>query len=120
VDTEHKLAAFQDLMNEVSTALADMLDAMKDKQSTTDEISNTLIDLKDAIEASQDGKGLQSVVAAIKALKLTAPAPVVQLLEREPGGDYRLSVTYDEHDRITSALITRVSKPSPNHLTPSP
>lgn len=116
--------AFESLMAELSGALADMVVAMQAKKDGTDEISATLVDLVAAIESQSSGKSIESVALAIKAIRIEAPkvtvnvspTPIqnivqpapVQILERVQPGDYRLTVKYDNHDRITEALISKV------------
>lgn len=123
---EQKLQAFEALMSELSGALADIVVAMQAKKDGTDEISATLVDLVSAIESQSAGKSIESIAQAIKAIRIEAPpvtvnvspTPIqnivqpatVQILERVQPGDYRLTVKYDNHDRITEALIGRVLK----------
>lgn len=123
---EQKLQAFEALMSELSGALADIVVAMQAKKDGTDEISATLVDLVSAIESQPAGKSIESIVQAIKAIRIEAPlvtvhvnpTPIqnivqpaaVQILERVQPGDYMLTVKYDNHDRITEARISREIK----------
>lgn len=119
--SEQKLQAFESLLAELSGALADIVVAMQAKTDGTDEISATLVDLVTAIEGQTAGKSIDAIAQAIKDIRLEAPLvnvnvsptpitiqPVVQVLERIQPCDYKLSVKYDNHDRITEALISRV------------
>lgn len=74
--TDEKLQAFEGLLNEVSGALADLVAAAQDKRENTslDEISNSLTDICVAIEARAKGQPLAELTAALKGLRIEAPA----------------------------------------------
>lgn len=121
---DKKLEAFEALLNEISGGLADVVEAMKDKSEAgaMEEISSTLVEMKEVIEAATKNKSYDGLVAAIKAIRIQSSAvtvnvnptpititPVVQIIERVQPGNYRLSVSYDRQDRIIEALISKVS-----------
>lgn len=124
---DEKLAAFESLMGEASSAIADMAETIKAGQGTHDEIAATLADVAAALEARK-ALPLQDLIAAVRALRITAPAvnvtnditvsptPIqnivqpapVQIIERATPFDYKVTPSYDRHGVITDMLITRV------------
>lgn len=120
---EAKLQAFETLFGEVSAGLSDVVESMKAGQESTAEIGNTLADMLALMESRKEGKSLTELADAIKAIRINVAAPnvrvdvsptpvtitpVVQIIERVQPGDYKLAVSYDDMDRITSATISRV------------
>lgn len=112
------------LVSEFSAAIADMVVAMQEKKAGTDEISASLADIGAALDSLAKGASTEKLIEAVKGIRLqlpdvhinVSPTPIqnivqpatVQILERVQPGDYKLSVTYDNHDRIVEALISRV------------
>lgn len=117
---EAKMQAFEDLMAEVSGALADIVVSLQEGKSGTDEICATLVDLAQVIGSKSKDGSMDSIAQAIKSIRIDSPVtvnvsptpitvtPTVQIIERS--GDYKLTVKYDNHDRITEAFISRASK----------
>lgn len=111
MEADKKLQAFETLMGELSSALADMVEAMQNKQAGTDEISATLVSMLEAIEAKNKGRPMDEVVAAIKGLRLQAseitvnvsPTPITIQPPATSFSDFELKCTYDNYDRLTSA-----------------
>jgi len=99
----------QELLAEVSSALADMVTAMNEKTQSSDQISSALADMAEALDGKSQGKSLESIAKAISALRpqiVVQPAPVVVQMV---GADctYEVSMKYDNFDRITSCMITK-------------
>lgn len=124
---EEKLEAFETLFGEISAGLADVVGTMKTSQESTSEIGSVLADMLALMESRKEGRSLTELADAIKAIRINVAAPVVnvdvsptpvtiqarpivQILERVQPGDYELKVNYDNMNRISSALITRVAK----------
>lgn len=78
---EKKLEAFESLLNELSGGLADVVEAMKDKSEAgaMEEISATLVDMKEVIEAATKSKSYDGMVAAIKAIRIQSSAVTVNV-----------------------------------------
>lgn len=128
MDSQAKQDGFESLMGELSGALADIVVAMQQKSEGTDEISSTLADLVAAIESKATGKSMEQIAQAIKAIRIESPAitvnvnptpiqnivqpAVVQIIERVQPGDYKLTVSYDNRDRITEAFISKIHNTS--------
>lgn len=133
MNTDSPSQPLEALLNEVSSALADMAKAAEDGQVTGAEISATLIEMRELMAKRQASPPmLDGVVEAIKALRLDiAPAqvtvqnqvevlptpiqntiqaatPVVQILERAAPVDYEMRVQYDTRGRIETAQLTAV------------
>lgn len=80
---DQKLDAFESLLNELSGGLADVVEAMKEKSEAgaMEEISATLVDMKEIIEAATKSKSYDGMVAAIKAIRIqstvnVSPTPI--------------------------------------------
>lgn len=126
MSADQKLHAFENLMSEVSGALADLVSAMQDKSEhdALDAISGSLADMVSAME-KRTSAPIGELIAAIKALRLAAPAvnvthdiqvsptPIqvlpapVQIMPAK-SCDYEVVPTYDLYGAITKMLITRV------------
>jgi hypothetical protein len=117
---EKKMQALESLIAEMSAGMADLVSAANEGQKSADEIASTLADMCKALEASKSGAGLDSVVAAIKAIRLdptinVSPTPI-NVLPAEirfvpaPTEHFELDlqVKYDKFDRIESARIRRI------------
>ena len=129
---DEKLEASQSLLSEISAGLAEIVEAFSTRQTSADEMASALADIAGAIEAYK-AQPLTELIAAVKSIRITAPAvtvknevnvnptpihnnlpaPVVQIIERVQPGDYRLTVKYDNHDRITEALISKITQKTP-------
>lgn len=70
---EQKIEAFETLMGEVSSALADVVATLhkRSENSALDEIASALADLAGALEKRQP---IEDMVAALKVLRIEAPA----------------------------------------------
>lgn len=75
---DQKLDALESLLNEISGGLADVVEAMKDKSEAgaMEEISSTLVDMKEVIEAATQNKSYDGMVAAIKAIRIQSTVNV--------------------------------------------
>jgi len=99
----------QELLAEVSAALADMVTAMNEKTQSSDQISSALADMAEALDGKSQGKSLESIAKAISALRpqiVVQPAPVVlQVIE----GEYIFTgkLIYDNFDRISDFSIKK-------------
>lgn len=115
--------ALDTLMNEISAALADVVQAMQAGQESQSEIATSLVELVQLMEARKTATPITELVDAIKAIRITAPdvtvnvsptpinmaAPVVQVIERATPGEYEMRFTYDHLDRLQTARLVPVS-----------
>lgn len=115
--------ALDSLMNEISAALADVVQAMQAGQESQSEIATSLVELVQLMEARKTATPITDLVDAIKAIRITAPdvtvnvsptpinmaAPVVQVIERVTPGAYEMTFTYDSLDRLETARLVPVS-----------
>lgn len=118
--TATNMPALEALLNEVSSGLADVVEAMKDRAESgaMEEISATLVDLVDMLKAAKSKGNMDDMVAAIKALKIVAPdinvtvqPAVVQILEKAPACSFTInSIKYDRHGRLESATVSPVEE----------
>lgn len=131
--TEVKLAAFESLMTEVSTALADVVDCLQSGRIDASEVSNTLVEM---LGVMQDFKpqDLGAIADAIAKLKINVSAPQVtvknnievkptpieniihvapasvQIMDRSLMTDYEMQVQYDGQGRIETARLVAVPR----------
>lgn len=115
-----KAQAFETLLNELSAALADVVDTMKAGQDSGNEIAAALADIVGLLESRKPDTAIPDLIEAVKAIRITAPdvnvtvSPVVQILERVKPGAYEMTFTYDRHDRLeTARLVPLASVPEP-------
>lgn len=122
-----KAQAFETLLNELSAALADVVDTMKTGQDQGNEIAAALADIVGLLESRKPDTAIPDLIEAVKAIRITAPdvnvtvsptpvtvTPVVQILERVKPGAYEMTFTYDRHDRLeTARLVPLASVPEP-------
>ena len=122
-----KAQAFETLLNELSAALADVVDTMKTGQDSGNEIAAALADIVGLLESRKPDTAIPDLIEAVKAIRITAPdvnvtvsptpvtvTPVVQILERVKPGAYEMTFTYDRHDRLeTARLVPLASVPEP-------
>ncbi len=122
-----KAQAFETLLNELSAALADVVDTMKTGQDSGNEIAAALADIVGLLESRKPDTEIPDLIEAVKAIRITAPdvnvtvsptpvtvTPVVQILERVKPGAYEMTFTYDRHDRLeTARLVPLASVPEP-------
>ena len=122
-----KAQAFETLLNELSAALADVVDTMKTGQDSSNEIAAALADIVGLLESRKPDTAIPDLIEAVKAIRITAPdvnvtvsptpvtvTPVVQILERVKPGAYEMTFTYDRHDRLeTARLVPLASVPEP-------
>lgn len=129
--TEAKLVAFESLMTEVSTALADVVDCLQSGRSNASEVSNTLVEMLGVMQAFKP-QDLGAIAAAIAKLQIhvnapqvtvksnievkptpieniihVAPTPV-HVMDRSPPTDYEMKVQYDGQGRIETARLVAV------------
>lgn len=110
-----------ELITELSTSLADLVNAIESQAKDSSEIK---VVLKQIAQAMGSSKGADAITAALRSLRFDAPvvrvdvkptpievnlpAPVVQVLEG-PKQDLLIDdVRYDNFDRLTSMRIRRV------------
>jgi len=135
--TEAKLAAFESLMTEVSTALADVVECMQSGSANANEVSNTLVEMLGVMQAfkPQEPQSFQSIADAIAKLQINVSAPQVTVkssvevnptpieniinvapstLQIMPGErglvDYDMTVEYDQLNRITRTRLTALPR----------
>lgn len=117
--------AFESLIDELSATLADVVDSMKSGHDSLSEIGTTLVDVLEVLQARKPSD-FSPLVSALRDLRINVQAPsvavnvsptpiqniiqpaTVQIIERVEPGDYRLTVKYDQMNRITEALVSRV------------
>lgn len=130
MNADEKLNAFEELLNEMSGGLADLVQTMKDRSGdgAMEEVSSTLVEMLAVMQKARTSVDLSEVVAAIKAIRMTAPsvqvaAPdvhvthevtvqpaQVQILERAPPREFSIhSLTYDRLGRLESGVISPVA-----------
>ena len=124
-------------MDEVSAALAEIVEAMQARNTSSDEISSALTDIVAAMEAPKAPDSSAKIAEAINGINFPTPkvsvnvsptpinvnAPVtvnptpitvapaeIRVIERATPSDYKLSVKYDTQHRITEAIISRIKK----------
>ena len=120
-----KAQAFETLLNELSAALADVVDTMKAGQDSSNEIAAALADMVELLEKRKPDTAVADLIEAVKAIRIQAPAvnvsptpitvtPVVEIIERVSPGAYEMTFTYDRHDRLeTARLVPLASIPAP-------
>jgi hypothetical protein len=127
VVTATKADAFEALLNEMSTALADVVDAMQSGQESQSEIATTLVDLLQLLESRKPDTSMADMCDAIKNLRIkasdvtvqvnptpiTVAPPVVQIIERVQPGAYEVTFTYDNHDRLETARLVPLPAGAP-------
>ena len=118
---QDKTVAF---MDEVSAALAEIVEAMQARNTSSDEISSALTDIVAAMEAPKAPDSSAKIAEAIKGINFptpkvsvnVSPTPItvapaeIRVIERATPSDYKLSVKYDTQHRITEAIISRIKK----------
>ena len=131
--TDEQATAFQELLNEMSGALADAVGLMQAGHATSDELRQTLSDISDAVtglHARQDASkpSFDGVIAAIRSLRTEAatpashtiqvnptpvemhnhlPAPVVQVVSA-PQCDYVITHEYNTRGQAEKSTVTRL------------
>lgn len=126
-----KAQAFEALLDELSTALADVVDTMKAGQDSGNEMAAALADIVQLLESRKGGSDIASLIEAVKAMRISAPdvnvtvsptpvtvTPVVQILERVTPGAYEMTFTYDRHDRLETARLVPLAAIPPPKKTP--
>lgn len=106
-----KARAFEVLLDEISTALSDAVEAMKAGQQGQDEIASGLADILEVLKARGERNDVGALVEAIRAVRIEAPAvtvtpaPVhVQVVDRAPQA-YRMQAKYDDRDRLIDLVV---------------
>lgn len=104
--------AVEALVTELSTALADLVQAAQESQANTGEIGATLVDLLDVLKAHKPGGSTEDLCKAIRELKPqvtvnVSPTPINNVVNVERGA-YKFAFDYDAQDRITGATVTPV------------
>ena len=111
----------QDVLDEFTTGLSDMVKTMERGTDAKDEIANTLSEMLKAMKgAVKDKTSPDAIVQALRGIRITAPdvnvtvaAPVVhnhiqgapvQLLERAPR-DIDIHHQYNKHGEITVSQV---------------
>ena len=113
-----KAQAFEVLLDEISTALSDAVEAMKAGQQGQDEICSGLADILELLKARGERNDVGALTEAIRGLKLTAPEvqvtvqpAAVQVIERAPQA-YRMQAKYDDHDRLVDLIVFPTERPA--------
>jgi hypothetical protein len=101
------------LINELSSALADLVEVAQQGQASSKQIAAALADMRDALKAQKPDDSTQALCDAIRAIKPQVtvnvePTPIVVNVER---GAFKMEFKYDSHDRIVGATITPAVKP---------
>ena len=73
MDAGEKIQAFENLLTELSAAMADMVQAANDKKVSTDEIAAAMVEMREAITSMSEGKALAEIAEAVKNIRITAP-----------------------------------------------
>lgn len=113
-----KAQAFETLLNELSAALADVVDTMKARQDSGNEVAAALADIVELLESRKSDTAIPDLIEAVKAIRIQAPAvtvnvsptpltitPVVQVIERAKAGAFEMRFTYDRDDRLQTAVL---------------
>lgn len=113
-----KAQAFETLLNELSAALADVVDTMKAGQDSGNEVAAALADIVELLESRKSDTAIPDLIEAVKAIRIQAPAvtvnvsptpltitPVVQVIERAKAGAFEMRFTYDRDDRLQTAVL---------------
>lgn len=86
------------LADEVSTALADLVEAAQEGHANTGEISTTLAEMLEVLKARKES---QIVVHAPPAQVTVMPAPA---------GDFDITHQYDKAGRLVTSHVRRIAK----------
>ena len=116
--TATNMPPLEDLINEASSGFADLVEALKKQAESgaAEEISATLIDLVEFLKETKGKDSIAALVAAIKALKITAPdvhvtvQPAdVQIIEKSPARAFQIhNISYDRQGKMQTATISPV------------
>lgn len=106
------------LLDELSSALADVVEAMKAGQDSSGEVAAALADMVQLLEKREPGTDIAALAASVRAMRIQASdvtvnvsptpvtvTPVVQILERVQPGAYEMRFTYDRYDRLETAVL---------------
>jgi len=121
-EPEDKPAALDGMLSEFGAALDEIANALHEGKRSSRDIGDTLAQLLEVIRAHKPDASIPNLIAAIKAIRITAPdvtvnvsptpinmaAPVVQVIERVQPGEYEMTFTYDSQDRLQTARLTPV------------
>ena len=113
-----KAQAFETLLNELSAALADVVDTMKAGQDSDNEVAAALADIVQLLESRKPDTAIPDLIDAVKAIRIQASevtvnvsptpltiTPVVQVIERAKAGAFEMRFTYDRDDRLQTAVL---------------
>ena len=115
-----KSKAFELLLDELSSALSDAVEAMKSGQQGQDEIAAGLADILEVLKARKERDDVGQLIGAIRSLRIQAPevqvsvtpAPVhVQILENKAPEAWRMKATYDDRDRLVDLVVFPTARP---------
>ena len=120
---DSKIEASQELLDQISAAMADLVACANEKQKGIDEIASIMADILKVIESRKSGVGVEDMIKAIKSIKIEPsinvnPTPInniiqpseVKIMDRMQC-DYKLNLKYDSFDRITEATIKMIPQP---------
>lgn len=101
------------VVDELSSALADLVDAAQQNTMNAAEMGATLADLLEVLKAHKPGQGIGALCEAIRENRPqvsvnVSPTPVNVSIERS---GYTMEFKYDGSNRITGATISPVAKP---------
>jgi len=129
---ENKIAALEGLINEMSAAMAELVEAVQGGGASAAEISTTLVEMLELLAKRQDPvpQDLSVIADAIAGLQIkvgapqvtvqntvdVSPTPIENIIHVAPPAvqivsgervpvDYDMSVEYDMHNRITKARL---------------
>ena len=110
-------SAWQGLLDEISSGLAEATEAMTSRAGAMEEISATLAELLEVIKTARSKSELDGMVAALKSIRVTAPdvhvthevtvqPASIQIIERAPARAFRVSgILYDRGGRLESLEV---------------
>ncbi len=115
-----KSTAFEGLLDELSSALAEMVSSMQAQHANSSEIAATLAEMLAVLESRKADTPVESLTEAIKSLRevtiqvnptpIHIAAPVVQVIERQAPATYEMKFSYDKYDRLESARLVPVNQ----------
>lgn len=119
---ENKIAAFEALMGEMSAAVSDAVDVLKQRGGAGDKVAASLADVLGEVGAAQAGvmEALQELGARHEQREMaTSLAALVSLMEKRKGTDLSGLVASIKALRITPEVTVKV-EPTPIQVTVQP
>jgi CO dehydrogenase/acetyl-CoA synthase gamma subunit (corrinoid Fe-S protein) len=100
-----ELDALKGLVDELSSALADLVLAAQEGQANTGEISTTLAEMLELARAAKDKPAQEVPAPQVNVTVQPAAVTVMPAL----GGDFEITHTYDGDGRIQRSHVRRIS-----------